>query len=37
MNDTSKANVVLMAEDDSDDRLLLKDAIAESGCPGDLR
>lgn len=37
MNDSSKAKVVLMAEDDSDDRLLVKDAITESGWQGDLR
>ena len=37
MNDTSKANVVLMAEDDSDDRLLVKDAMAECRWEGDLR
>ena len=37
MNDTSKAYVVLMAEDDSDDRLLVKDAMAECRWEGDLR
>ena len=37
MNDTSKAKVVLMAEDDSDDRLLVKDAMAESRWEGELR
>ena len=37
MNDTPKVKVVLMAEDDSDDRLLVKDAMAESRWEGDLR
>ena len=37
MNDTSRIKVVLMAEDDSDDRLLVKDAMAESGLQGELR
>jgi CheY-like chemotaxis protein len=37
MNDTHKAKVVLMAEDDSDDRLLVKDAMAEGRWEGDLR
>ena len=37
MNDTIRIKVVLMAEDDSDDRLLVKDAMAESGWQGDLR
>ena len=37
MNDPSKAKVVLMAEDDSDDRLLVKDAMAECRWEGDLR
>jgi CheY-like chemotaxis protein len=37
MSDPSKAKVVLMAEDDSDDRLLVKDAMAEGRWEGDLR
>jgi CheY-like chemotaxis protein len=37
MKDLSKASVILMAEDDSDDRLLVKDAMAECGWDGDLR
>src|ERR1017187_8365247 len=36
MNDISKAKVVLMAEDDSDNRLLVKDAMAECHWEGDL-
>jgi two-component system, response regulator len=37
MNDTSNTKIVLMAEDDSDDRLLAKDAFADGGWEGDLR
>jgi CheY-like chemotaxis protein len=37
MSDTNKPKVVLMAEDDSDDRLLVKDAMAECRWEGDLR
>jgi CheY-like chemotaxis protein len=37
MSDASKAMVVLMAEDDSDDRLLVKDAMTECRWEGDLR
>jgi CheY-like chemotaxis protein len=37
MSDTSKAKVVLMAEDDADDRLLAQDAMTESRWEGDLR
>ena len=37
MNDANKDGVILMAEDDSDDRLLVKDAMAECRWQGDLR
>jgi CheY-like chemotaxis protein len=37
MNETLKADVILLAEDDSDDRLLLKDALADCGWSGELR
>jgi len=37
MSDSGKAGIILMAEDDSDDRLLVKDAMAESRWEGDLR
>jgi CheY-like chemotaxis protein len=36
MTDTDKPNVILMAEDDSDDQLLVKDAIAECGWDGNV-
>ena len=37
MMDPQKLNVVLMAEDDSDDRLLVKDALSECEWQADLR
>ena len=37
MNEALKAGVILLAEDDSDDRLLLKDALADCGWSGELR
>ncbi len=37
MKDSSKSCVVVMAEDDSDDRLLVKDAMAECHWEADLR
>ena len=37
MKDANPANVILMAEDDSDDRLLVNDAMAECQWAGDLR
>jgi CheY-like chemotaxis protein len=37
MNDPLKLNVVLMAEDDSDDRLLVRDALSECTWQADLR
>ncbi len=37
MKESKKPKVVLMAEDDSDDRLLIKDALAECHWEGDLR
>lgn len=37
MNDPNKSGIILMAEDDSDDRLLVKDAMAECRWQGDLR
>ncbi len=36
MNDTVKLPVIVMADDDEDDRLLVKDAMSESGWAGDL-
>jgi CheY-like chemotaxis protein len=37
MTQPAKNNLILMAEDDSDDRLLLQDALKESGLTMDLR
>jgi CheY-like chemotaxis protein len=37
MNDPTTASVILMADDDSDDRLLVKDAVGECDWQGDLR
>jgi len=37
MSDAAKLNVIVMAEDDADDRLLVKDAMAECQWEGDLR
>ena len=37
MSEAAKAKLILMAEDDSDDRLLIKDAVAECRWEGDLR
>ncbi len=36
MKDPAKTKVILMAEDDSDDRLLIKEALTECGWDGDL-
>ena len=36
MNTISKSIVILMADDDADDRLLAKDALAETKLPGEL-
>ena len=37
MKDTNKSGIILMAEDDSDDRLLVRDAMTECRWEGDLR
>ena len=37
MNEHDKTTVILMAEDDADDRLLVQDALTESAWRGDLR
>ena len=37
MKESVPADLILMAEDDSDDRLLVKDAMAECAWQGDLR
>lgn len=37
MNDVPKPALILMAEDDSDDRLLVKDALTECAWQGDIR
>ena len=37
MSDLGKAEIILMAEDDADDRLLVKDAMTECHWEGDLR
>ena len=37
MKDAPKVNVILLAEDDSDDRLLLQDALSECRWDADLR
>lgn len=36
MNEKPKLNVILMADDDSDDQMLVKDAIGECGWDGDV-
>jgi CheY-like chemotaxis protein len=35
--DNSKTNVILLADDDADDRLLARDAVADCGWHGELR
>src|SRR6266480_1471478 len=37
MNATTKPNIIIMAEDDADDRLLVKDALQECEWDADLR
>ena len=37
MSAPAKSNIILMAEDDADDRLLAQDALAESGSVAELR
>src|SRR6478672_8568961 len=37
VKEPAKPSVIVMAEDDLDDRLLIKDALAESNWPADLR
>jgi CheY-like chemotaxis protein len=37
MNETTKPNIIVMAEDDADDRLLVKDALKECQWDADLR
>ena len=37
MSETPKPNVIVMAEDDADDRLLIKDALAECQWNAEIR
>src|SRR6476646_8455027 len=37
LKEPAKPSVIVMAEDDLDDRLLIKDALAETNWPADLR